>query len=152
MKQYFLFIAICIEFGSCSLDDSKNSEVNLDDDISIEEELISSIDSISQQLEGTWLWVYSSGGIAGTINTPESTGYTAKLEISDGIVKGFRNDSLIYAKNYSIVIHYSTNTIEPHLDMVYEGGAFPQYFIVNEDELELVDECSDCFQSLYKRE
>ena len=152
MKKCFLIIVIGLAIISCSHDHTKNEEVILDDEISTEEEITINIDSVRQKLIGTWIWLYSSGGIAGVINTPESIGYTAKLEISDGIVKGFKNDSLIYTKNYSIEIHDSATSSAAHLDMVYEGGAFPQYFIVNEDELELVDECSDCFQSLYKRE
>lgn len=51
---------------------------------------------LPEGLEGSWVWVESSGGIAGWTLTPESEGYEARLEIDDdGTVLAFRNDSLI---------------------------------------------------------
>ena len=51
---------------------------------------------LAEGLEGRWVWVESSGGIAGWTLTPESEGYDVRLEVdAEGTVRAFRNDSLI---------------------------------------------------------
>ncbi len=51
---------------------------------------------LADGLDGDWVWVESSGSIAGVTRTPESEGYTVHLEfVDDSTVRAFRNDSLI---------------------------------------------------------
>ena len=85
MKNYLRPFLLVIVFVSCS---------NNDDDI-------------DNQLVGSWNWLESSGGIAGTTETPQSTGETRKLEISTDLIKSYKNGDLIFKTNYTIKVRKS---------------------------------------------
>jgi hypothetical protein len=59
-KSYLILFVISILFASCSVESSVK-------------------DSNTNSIIGTWTWQKSSGGIAGTTQTPESTGVQEKL-------------------------------------------------------------------------
>ncbi|HBS12147.1 MAG TPA: hypothetical protein DEO36_06315 [Flavobacteriaceae bacterium] len=69
MKNYLRPFLLVIVFVSCS---------NNDDDI-------------DNQLVGSWNWLESSGGIAGSTTTPTSTGNTISVVISTNSLKQFTN-------------------------------------------------------------
>jgi hypothetical protein len=80
MKNYFLLLFIGITFLNCSNDDDNTQE---------------------SQLAGTWNWVESSGGIDGRTETPNSTGNSMKIEISNNSIKRYLNGNLESELNYS---------------------------------------------------
>jgi hypothetical protein len=82
MKKIITLILIGILTFSCSNDDDNNST--------------------SKQLTGVWNWTESSGGIAYHTETPESTGKTVKLEITNSTIERNVNGILDYESNYTI--------------------------------------------------
>lgn len=80
MKKIITLILIGILAFSCSNDD----------------------DSTNTQLTGNWNWVESSGGISYHTETPESTGKTVNLKITDNAIERYVNGILDYKSNYTI--------------------------------------------------
>lgn len=132
MKNYLLPLLLIIIFVSCSN--------NNDDD-----------DSIDNQLVGSWNWLESSGGIAGTTTTPASTGNTMTMVISNNSLKQFTNGNLTLQTNYTIEVRKSEIFGGQREMIIYENG-FKKSFEIKGDKLTLFDECSDCFQSMYEKQ
>jgi hypothetical protein len=128
MKKYILFLFIGITFLSCSSDDDNTQD---------------------SQLAGTWNWVESSGGIDGRTETPNSTGNSMKIEISNNSIKRYLNGNLESELNYST--EFEEYNGEQWLKVTYENGQ-EQHADLNVDYLILYDRCSDCFQDEYVRE
>lgn len=108
-----------------------------------------------ESLYGTWNWVASSGGLAGVEKSPASEGYNQVLEISEsGVYSVFRNDTLVYESNFSIVEQESQIQNESRLMLTFENGEIldQSFFIEGSDTLILVEECWDCFAHEYVRD
>ena len=80
MKKIITLILIGILAFSCSNDDN----------------------STTTQLTGSWNWVESSGGISYHTETPESTGKTVNLKITDNSIERYVNGNLDYESDYTI--------------------------------------------------
>ncbi|HKJ43978.1 MAG TPA: hypothetical protein VKA27_17915 [Sunxiuqinia sp.] len=94
-------------------------------------------------LTGEWNWLYTSGGFAGMTYTPESTGFTSTIEFTpDSIYRIFRDGELQLESNY----HLSP----PDL-ISYDETSILQSFRISKDTLTLIDQCDDCFMSIYIR-
>lgn len=102
----------------------------------------------SSSIIGNWIWVESSGGIAGETNTPESTGNQIELEINKYTVKRFENGELMSELAYKIEISESIRSTEKIEMIVYEND-WKQSFEKHGKKLYLYDECYDCFQNEY---
>ena len=129
MKKTIFLILIGITIFSCSSDD-KNSNTNL---------------------IGVWNWTGSSGGIAGTNETPESTGNTIKLEIMSNSIRSYLNDNLTSETSYTIEIKESLLFIEPREMIIFENG-LRQIINLDGNNLTLIGDCNDCFTSGYEKE
>ena len=57
----------------------------------------------TDQIIGEWVWIESSGGIAGTTETPESTEKEIILQISNNSVKQFVNGTLESDRPLSLI-------------------------------------------------
>jgi len=106
-----------------------------------------------KELIGKWNWLSSSGGIAGTIYTPENTGDNILIEFtSDSIFKRYLNDSLIMESTFSIQISKSIYDHDSTQMLVFEDAYMLQSFeLQSPDELVLFDEVYDGFINHYKR-
>ena len=90
MKKYFTLFLLAIAIVSCSNDDS-------------------SVDiPTSTRIIGNWNWISSVGGVDNLTLTPNSTGYTQRLEFTVDTVKYYFNDELMSESPYSIEIQEST--------------------------------------------
>ena len=105
----------------------------------------------SSTIIGNWIWIESSGGIAGQTNTPESTGVQIELEINQYAVRRFENGEYMSELTYKIEIGESIRKTEKVKLIVYENG-WKQSFERLGNELYLYDECYDCFQNEYVME
>ena len=100
-----------------------------------------------------WSWLNSSGGIAGVYLTPESTGYTQRLEFwQDSTARMYRGDTLWWIDTFTVEIRkwIADNTAVPML--VYKHGhSVDQYFNIsqNGDTLYLYDNVVDGFSHEY---
>ncbi|MBK9718210.1 MAG: hypothetical protein IPO85_11990 [Saprospiraceae bacterium] len=74
--------------------------------------------NICNQLNGTWNWVESIGGIGRTL-TPETEMKTKKLIIDNFNYLEYENDSLIFKSKYSFVIR-PESFFDTHYYIVFE--------------------------------
>ncbi len=107
-------------------------------------------DTVEDQLDGSWNWIGSSGGIDGRTETPETTGRIMELRFSKNILKKFNNGVLIQELPYNIQLKESIIFGEPRKMLIYKEQS-KQSFIVKRDTLTIFNECYDCFVSKYKR-
>jgi len=75
--------------------------------------------NICNQLNGTWIWVESIGGIGGWTLTPETEKKTKKLIISNFNYLEYENDSLIFKSKYSFIIR-PESFFDTHYYIVFE--------------------------------
>ena len=128
MKKYFCLILVLILFNCTS------KKVNSDE----------------PEITGNWNWIESFGGIAGVLETPESTGNTIQLEISSDTIKRYVNGGLESSLSYIIETDESGILGGPQEMIIYENG-FNQSFILTVNTLLLYDECDDCFRHEYEK-
>lgn len=108
--------------------------------------------TVAERLVGTWDWVESTGGIAGTTMTPASTGTTMSLRFrSSGVVELSRNGSVVGTTTYTVepsgeladgTVHYATGIL---------GFESQTVIFTNADALTLVDPCCDGFTYRFVR-
>jgi hypothetical protein len=136
------FIAITLIFSSCHKD------------ISLPDESLS-------KLFGSWEWVETSGGLAGQVVTPASTGYTQSVEFSSkGIYKIYRNGTLQDKLKFNLsqgnsIFHSGTANFisyeNPGLGNTDEDYIKESIRFGGEDTLFLNEECWDCYSYVYVR-
>ena len=102
-------------------------------------------------INGEWVWIESVGGIGGWTLTPESEGIMKKLIIDDFKYKEFVNDSLVLETEYELGISDETllGTEEKTFIRFESGGE--QAIVISDSELELIDQCFDCYNHRFKR-
>ena len=132
MKKYFLILVIMI-FSSCS---SADSEV-----------------TTQKTLEGKWSWIGSSGGIAGTYETPESTNKVINLEFSGSTFKKYINGKLDTESAFTIKTEKSIFGGEKPMIVSNEPSKkfVAMSFVFDGPKLYLYEECYDCYGSGYIR-
>lgn len=108
-------------------------------------------DISDDKILGSWIWIETSGGFAGTTETPESTGDVVRLEISANSIKRFVNGELELNRSYRISRRKSMIYDDEREMIIYTNG-FRQIYVTAGNELFLTDDCYDCFQSRYQEE
>jgi hypothetical protein len=106
---------------------------------------------ISSGIFGKWIWTQSSGGIAGVIETPETSGNQVAIEFSTNTCKKYINGNLDIELTYKIETGNSIRKIEETDLIIFENG-WKQSIELDGNKLILYDECFDCFQNEYIRE
>lgn len=101
----------------------------------------------------TWEWEISTGGIAGTINTPESTGDHIKIDFrTDSVYREYLNGQLVFETIFQIIRAESIYQTEPAWVIVYNKHSVNQsYEIRDKNFLMLYDEVYDGFVHSYKK-
>ena len=127
-KSIFLFLTLSV-FISCSTTTDNDS---------------------ADQIIGEWVWIESSGGLAGTKETPESTEKEIILQISNNSIKQFVNGTLESDRTYHIERKESVIFGDVREMIVYDNG-FWQIFSTTGKRLILTGDCNDCFQAEYER-
>ncbi|NMM48555.1 hypothetical protein [Marinigracilibium pacificum] len=130
MKPYLLLLAVLI-ISSCSK--SQNTP------------------EINRQIIGTWVWVQSSGGIDGRVDTPEKNGHDILLEISETKIKTFINDNIESIQDYHISIEEVMEGGTKEVIIYDDGNYQKQSIYFKGDSLILIDQCIDCFNHVYKK-
>lgn len=103
-------------------------------------------------LIGRWKWVSSVGGIDGATSTPQSTGKSIKVEISNTKIKEYINGVLVFESYY--LIHTGTSIYGGEQELIiYENNSKESFYLTNNNnQLILKDECYDCYQKTYVKE
>ena len=104
----------------------------------------------ADQIIGEWVWIESSGGLAGTTETPESTEKEITLQITNNSIKQFVNGTLESDRTYNIERRESVIFGDVREMIVYDNG-FRQIFSITGKQLILTGDCNDCFQAEYER-
>lgn len=104
------------------------------------------------KLEGSWEWISSSGGFAGTVRTPESTGEKRQIEFRGTRQLLFVNGEKVEERKIGFTQGESIFSQEKTLILRYENDAVPQSAgFRGRDTLVLRDEVYDGFSSTYVR-
>jgi hypothetical protein len=104
---------------------------------------------------GSWNWIKSIGGFAGTTRTPATDGYTVKIELTrDSVYNVYRDGGLTVSRRFSI--HREKNSYSPDsVDVLSypNDPAIPRQniMLMSRDTLIIIDQCMDCYNSFYVR-
>ena len=104
-------------------------------------------------LVGDWNWVESCGGIAGTCNSPTTSGHSKSLKFTASqIYLEFEDGRVVYTGTYKLDLLERTVFDKSVNAVLMSGRPCEQLLLtLTTDELELVDNCIDGFTSRYKR-
>lgn len=102
-------------------------------------------------LKGEWTWVESMGGIGGWTLTPESQNVTIKLVIDEETFSEFVNDSIIFKSTYTLGISEGELIGTTEKTYIQYEPRNQQAILINGSELELIDQCYDCYSHRYMR-
>jgi hypothetical protein len=110
LKKIILFLLIIVSIGGCKKDKETTSDL----------------------IVGKWDWVKSVSPWTGQVSNPQTTGYSLTLEFTrDGIMKGYKNDTLSNTTNYSIEI----NPTEPTNNILIQNSDIRSHFYIINDSL-----------------
>jgi hypothetical protein len=101
-------------------------------------------------ITGKWKWIESKGGITGCTETPASTGKIINLQISNTQVKKYENGVLIATHSYDIQSLPSIFGGKKPI-LVYDNEEKQSYELIG-NQLNLNDECNDCYVNKYVKE
>jgi len=127
MKNVFLVLVFIGIFSACSKDVKPQ---------------------ISSGIIGEWSWVQSSGGLAGVILTPETTGNEITIEFSINTYKKYIDGILDVELAYSIETGNSIRKNE-EIDLIIFEDKTRMSIELKNNKLILYEECYDCFQNEY---
>lgn len=131
-KSFFIIILISILSLSCSVESSVG-------------------DLNSNSVIGTWTWQKSVGGIAGSTETPESTGIQKKIVFTnEGKVMVYNNNVEITNTTYEIKKGTSIFDEKERSLIVFDGMTYVVQFI-DAHNLTIADNFADGYSSDYKR-
>lgn len=131
-KSFFIIILSSILSLSCSVE-SNVGDLN------------------SNSIIGTWTWQKSVGGIAGSTETPESTGIQKKIVFtSEGKVMVYNNNVEITNTTYEIKKGTSIFDEKERSLIVFDGMTYVVQFI-DAHNLTIADNFADGYSSDYKR-
>lgn len=102
-------------------------------------------------INGEWVWVESVGGFGGWTLTPESENETKKLIIDDFFYKEYVNDSLVLETQYDLGVSEETLIGTEERTFIELATGRKQAIIIGGAQLELIDQCIDCFNHRYER-
>lgn len=106
---------------------------------------------VRMSLYGEWTWVESQGGIGGWTLTPESENLTRKLVIDDFYYEKYVNDSLVLKTEYDLTISEDVLLGTEEKTVIRFPSGEEQAIIISKTELQLIEQCFDCFHHRYKR-
>jgi hypothetical protein len=136
-SKLFLVAIICLIFVSCAKENVVDTRLYVD---------------IPPALIGNWNWFSTSGGIAGSLSTPETTGETRRVE--------FDNKSNFRYYVNDILKSDHAFKIEKSKSITGNDSAFIAYNLLSSrqsimfrgsDTLILFDECFDCYEHYFIR-
>lgn len=99
-------------------------------------------------LVNNWQWLSSSGGFAGQILTPASTGDEVSIEFTSKKFRRYKNGSQVEDLRYSVKLEKSIFSTED-VEVINYSNDWRQTYRIAGDTLYLSDECYDCFFHTY---
>ena len=111
----------------------------------------SATDPLISNLQGTWVWVSSSGGFTGSTETPETTGQTRRLIITESTLTTITDNDLISERNYSL-IEKESQIFGDIRQMLVSPNDIDRIVILDGNNLTLIMDCTDCITDGYVRQ
>lgn len=104
----------------------------------------------SNDITGSWLWVKTTGGLAGIDQRPQNGEKLVLTFNEDLTFKKVHNDTLVVEGKYTLSkgTSFLLNKEVEYVNMV---GGVETYFEIKGDELYLNEDVSDGFNYLYKK-
>ncbi len=107
-------------------------------------------DRLPEALFGTWTWIQSSGGIAGTVQTPETEGFTRTLVITvPNQITVLRDGQIQVSTTFEFVPETEAGSAVRSAQLLYAQPllGFPEQWVLItiEGVLVLTDPCCDGF-------
>ena len=103
------------------------------------------------KLKGSWYWVQSSGGIAGSTYTPSSEGYDQRLEFTNSTVTKLRADTVEFEEKFKLSTGMSDITGEEEVQINPGPANMKSTVLFDGDTIHFIEECFDCFSHKYVR-
>ncbi len=130
MRRVLIFYTflICLLFSSC------HEDVTID---------------FAKQIQGSWDWEKSVGGIGGWTLSPQTEHYTKTLIINANTVKEYRDEQLIFLSPYQLKI--DSNSTDRYYYLEFTNGPANQIIWFEDQHLMLYDLISDGYGHRYSR-
>ncbi len=107
----------------------------------------------SLPLVGRWVWLQSSGGISGRVDTPQSTGTNRTLVVtSDSVLQLLQQDTVVVAGRFRIHREPTSFRSDTAEVLRLDGVAIWIIEFRSRDILALTDLCYDCFMHVWARQ
>ncbi len=104
---------------------------------------------LDTSITGSWSWIKSTGGYAGSTITPASVGYTIKISFKpNSVFELYHNDTLLASTDYTLRQYNSSNIIH-YADSIRFRQQYVQ--LAAYDTLTLTDNVADGYSSAYSR-
>jgi hypothetical protein len=101
-------------------------------------------------VRGDWRWDHSTGGLGGWTVTPATQGYTKRVLIDDFWYREYRNDTLFFESQYDIEVRQDSFFGANTYLRFSNGGEYA--YVLRYNELDLYEQCFDCFAHFFVRE
>jgi hypothetical protein len=146
MSKYFYVIITVLAFSLVFC--NKHSDSPID---STDTSKVTGTKYTEPRLIGKWKWLNTKAVSSGQEFSPNTTGYTAKIEFpSDTIFNAYRNDTCKLHTHYHLLKAKSIYDNQLQLLIVVDSAAAKvSYVFSGGDTLLLRQECTDCFIEKY---
>ena len=142
---YFILTGLIILLGSCNKPADKPAIDTTDTS------KVHGNKYVDSRLLGKWIWVNTRNVGTGVVISPNTTGYSAKIEFyNDTIFNAYRNDSAKLHTHYHLM--KAKSIYDNQLQYVVEvdsASVSVSYVFPGGDTLILRQECVDCFIEKY---
>lgn len=126
-----LFAVVSYSMGGCTYSDEKE---------------------IDNAILGSWKWVNSSGGFAGTTDTPESTGESRRVVFEEnGGVAFYENGEISIQSTFTCGLEKTIIAKEKHPVVYIEGSFMYAYSFSSTGRLILYDNMIDGYTHIYEK-
>jgi len=104
---------------------------------------------LEPNLNGSWIWIKSFGGVGGWTLTPKNQNYSKTMVIDGHRYREFINENFAYESdfNYQLLI----DSLNGNKWLIDFGGFSNALITLNKNTLELNETCFDCYNHTFIR-
>ncbi len=108
--------------------------------------------TVEPAIVGWWTWKQSVGGIAGTTETPASTGKNKSIEFrADHTVRWYEGSTQVRQSTYTLTKEKSSISGKEVDMLTFADQTIKQSYAINNNTLTLEEECIDCYNITYDK-
>lgn len=102
------------------------------------------------EIVGTWEWVGTVNGLDDTTDTPEVSGITRDIVISDTEFIFYLGENILAQRSYEYSIEVSELTGLNEFMVTFDDNGFRDIIRRDDNFINFIDDCEDCYTSIYK--